>query len=172
MPPAAAEKYIARTFRAARRLATMVAFIGKRQTTVPDDMHDQSIGTQPGDAQPAIRVVLGEMPEVLLRLVARAIHERQDMVLIGEGHDPIGTLQMMRDNVDVVILGSDTVADCPGICSHLLSEYPHLKIVLLSHRENTARAYWLGLRQQPVAADTMQALLHDVSQVSQIDAMD
>jgi hypothetical protein len=74
--------------------------------------------------------------------------------------------------VDVAILGSETVAECPGICSHLLSEYPHLKIVLLSHSENAARAYWLGLRQQAVDADSMQALLRGVRSVNQIDAMD
>jgi cysteine synthase len=78
----------------------------------------------------------------------------------------------MRNGVDVVILGSDTVGECPGICSHLLSEYPHLKIVLFSHRENAARAYWLGVRQRAVSATTMQALLRGVSHVSQIDAMD
>jgi hypothetical protein len=127
---------------------------------------------QPGGEQSAIRIVIGDMPEVLLRLLAQAIHERHDMVLVGEGQDPIGMLQVMRDDVDVAILGSDTVADCPGICSHLLSEYPHLKIVLLSHNENAARAYWLGLRRQTVDADSMQALLGGVAQVGQIDAMD
>jgi DNA-binding NarL/FixJ family response regulator len=135
-------------------------------------MHDQSSGVQPGSEHPVIRVALGDMPEVLLRMVAQAIHERGDMVLVGEGHDPISILHLMHDGVDVVILGSDTVSECPGICSHLLSEYPHLKIVLLSHRENAARAYWLGLRQRAVSATTMQALLRGVSHISQTDAMD
>jgi DNA-binding NarL/FixJ family response regulator len=135
-------------------------------------MHDQPIGAQPGSKQPVIRVALGDMPEVLLRMVAQAIHEQGDMVLVGEGHDPISILHLMRNGVDVVILGSDTVGECPGICSHLLSEYPHLKIVLFSHRENAARAYWLGVRQRAVSATTMQALLRGVSHVSQIDAMD
>jgi hypothetical protein len=135
-------------------------------------MHDQSSDAQPGSEHPAIRVVLGDMPEVLLRIVAQAIHERDEMVLVGEGHDPISILHLMRDGVDVVILGSDTVGECPGICSHLLSEYPHLKIVLFSYRDNAARAYWLGLRRQMVNADSMQALLRGVSHISQIDAMD
>ncbi len=135
-------------------------------------MHDQSSGAQPDSEHPVIRVALGDMPEVLLHMVAQAIHERDDMLLVGEGHDPISILHLMRDGVDVVILGSDTVSECPGICSHLLSEYPHLKIVLLSHRENAARAYWLGLRQRAVSATTMQALLRGVSHISQIDAMD
>jgi DNA-binding NarL/FixJ family response regulator len=145
----------------------MVASRKRRQTPVSDDTRSEVRGEVP-----IIRVVIGDMPEVLMRLLARAIRERSDMILVGEGHNPVEMLQIMRDDVDVVILGTETVSDCPGICSHLLSEFPHLKIVLLSHRENAARAYWLGLRQRGVAADSMQALLRGVSRVSQIDAME
>lgn len=119
-----------------------------------------------------IRVVIANMPEVLLQLVAQAIQEQPDMVLVGQARDNLEVLQAAQNDVDLIILGAQTLSPCPGICSHLLSEFPHLKILVMAHSSDIARAYWLGLRQRKVAATSMSVLLRNIRQLHQLDVMD
>jgi DNA-binding NarL/FixJ family response regulator len=79
-----------------------------------------------------IRVVLAEMPPILRDVLARTLADQPDMVLVGE----LGTsmeliLAAGETRADVVILGLDD-AEFPGVASHLLGEYPHLKFLGVS----------------------------------------
>lgn len=119
-----------------------------------------------------IRVVVGNMPEVLLQVVAQSIRDQPDMVLVREARGNIEVLQAARDAVDLVVLGAEQVSPCPGICSHLLSEFPHLKILVMTYSGDAARTYWLGLRQRKVSTTSMDRLLRALRQLHQVDAME
>ncbi len=119
-----------------------------------------------------IRVVIANMPEVLLQMVAQAIAEQPDMLLVGQARDNLEVLQAAQTDVDLIILGATQVTPCPGICSHLLSEFPQLKILLVAPGSDVGRAYWLGLRQRKVATTSMAILLHNIRQLHQFDVMD
>jgi DNA-binding NarL/FixJ family response regulator len=70
-----------------------------------------------------------EHREVLRKL----IQSQKDMAVVGEVHDSVEILLTVADTEAEVILLDllDPNAD-PGICSHLLIEFPHLIIFALS----------------------------------------
>lgn len=119
-----------------------------------------------------IRLVIGNMPEVLHQILARAIRSQPDMVLAGEAAGNVELLQAAHADADLMILGAEQVSPCPGICSHLLSEFPHLKILVISYNGDQARSYWLGMRQRKASAASLDGLLRDMRQLYQIDAME
>jgi DNA-binding NarL/FixJ family response regulator len=110
-----------------------------------------------GQSRP-IRVVIGAMSGVLAQLVVQSIGEQADMVLLGVAEDRIELLAAARLGADVVILDAPRVHPPPGVCSHLLSECPELRIVVLSTSGEAATVYWLGLRRRrlrTVSAETL-----------------
>lgn len=119
-----------------------------------------------------IRLVVGNMPEMLLQIVAQAIRGQPDLLLAHEARGNVELLQVARDSIDLVVLGAEAVSPCPGVCSHLLSELPHLKIVVVSNSGARARSYWLGLRQRQASAASTDALLAELRRLYQIDAME
>lgn len=112
------------------------------------------------------------MPEMLLQILVLALRSQPDLVLVREARGNLELLQAVGDTVDLVVLGADRVSPCPGICSHLLSEFPHLKILVISNSGDAARSYWLGLRQRKASAASIDALLRDLRQLHLTDVMD
>lgn len=60
-------------------------------------------------------------------------------MVVGEAFDPVDLLLTVSEtDADVVIIGCPQ-ADCmPGICSHLLAEYPILLILIISTTDQRA----------------------------------
>ncbi|MCC6176239.1 MAG: hypothetical protein IT305_13110 [Chloroflexi bacterium] len=100
----------------------------------------------------AIRVMVVNPLDGLLGTVEQFIAEQPDMVLVpymaGRASGWVELLQAMSADVDVLILGVERVRPPPGICSHLLSEFPGLKIVIVTPGGESGVLYWLGLRRQ------------------------
>ncbi len=106
-----------------------------------------------------IRVLVAEMPRMLRDLFKHVVAEQTDMDLVGELLDPLGLLLAAgQTHADVVILGLHN-SEFPGICSHLLGEYPHIKI--LGVTEDGRRAYLYELRPEkiPVGEVSPEGLL-------------
>jgi DNA-binding NarL/FixJ family response regulator len=71
------------------------------------------------------RVLLREVVEHLLTQVGvEVVSHPADRFML------LTSIQALRP--DVVVLFSPDPGQEPGICSHLLAEYPHLKVVMLS----------------------------------------
>jgi DNA-binding NarL/FixJ family response regulator len=76
-----------------------------------------------------IRILLAEMPPLLRDVFRQVITDQPDMEVVGELTGAVGLLMAAGQNhADVVILGLRD-PELPGIGTHLLSEYPHLKIL-------------------------------------------
>src|SRR5690348_473973 len=104
------------------------------------------------EAGPApIRVLIADLPRTLVEVVTRLMEQQPDMALVGQVEGPVDLLLAVRRGVDVVMLGAAQVEPPPGVCSHLLSEHPDLRIVVLAASGDTAAIYWLGLRRQRLA---------------------
>ncbi len=97
-----------------------------------------------------ICVMVSDLSGVLGQLVTRLVEQQADMSLARQTHGPLKLLQAMGPEVDVLILGAAQVRPAPGICSHLLQEFPHLRILVLAHNGGDAALYWLGLRRERV----------------------
>ncbi len=106
-----------------------------------------------------IRVLVAHLPGAMVERIKPMIGHQQDMLLVGEVDDHLELLLAAGDNVHVVVLGASRVRPPPGICSHLLSEYPDVKILVLETGGTAAAFYWMGVCQQSTRMKTPEALV-------------
>ena len=76
-----------------------------------------------------IRILLTAIPRMLAEVVRQVVAEQTDMVVVGEvtgGMDLL--LAAGLTGADLVILGLED-SQLPGVCSHLVGEYPQIKVL-------------------------------------------
>lgn len=67
-----------------------------------------------------------------MREVVRDMIERQeDMEVVGEVSDPLDLLMAVRETEADAVIVALMHSEGPGLCSHLLAEYPNLTILAL-----------------------------------------
>jgi chemotaxis response regulator CheB len=109
-----------------------------------------------------IRVLVVNLSGVLSEFVGQLVKEQPDMALVGQIEGNVEALIAARSGVDVVILGAAQLDPPPGICSHLLNEIPHLKILVVSTSEAKATGYWLGIRRSQFQTVSAISLINDI----------
>jgi hypothetical protein len=117
-----------------------------------------SISFDPDDQIHQIQILLASLPVVLEELVAQLIQQQPDMQLVGHVQGEVELLLAVRHDLDVLILGAPTAQPLPGICTHLLGEYPGLKIVVITASGDLAVLYWLGLRHHQLRTVSLATL--------------
>ena len=98
------------------------------------------------DSLSIIRVLVANLPAPRARLVTRLIQQQSDITLVGQVMGQVEVLLATEMDTDILIFGAPRAHPPPGICSHLLAEYPHLRILVLAHSGGTAAMYWLGMQ--------------------------
>jgi DNA-binding NarL/FixJ family response regulator len=89
-----------------------------------------------------VKVLLANGPEVLRTGLATLLQQQSDIEVVGTVLDPIELLVAVGDTqADVVVLTLPDSGEMPGICSHLLHEYPQLLILALSSARTRACVY-------------------------------
>jgi hypothetical protein len=81
---------------------------------------------------PTVRILLGALPTSLLGAVAELVRSHQDLEVVGAVPQPSDLLLaagLLR--ADVVLVGM-VGEGLPGIASHLLDQYPHLKVAAVA----------------------------------------
>ncbi len=109
-----------------------------------------------------IRVLVANDPGVLAEIVTRLIGQEHDMVLVDRIEGQVETLSGAQAEVDVVVLSAPQIQPLPAIGSHLLSEYPDLRIVVLATSGDAAMLYWRGLRRRQLAPLSKHTLLANI----------
>ena len=95
-----------------------------------------------------IRVLLADLPGIYGEVLHAVLAREPDMAVVGQVEGNLDILAASRHNTDVVILGVSQTDGPPGICSHLLSESPALKILTVSlHNNNHGIGYWLNIQR-------------------------
>ncbi len=85
-----------------------------------------------------IRILLANRPPMMLEIMREIVQRYEDMEVVGEVLDPIGLLVAVREReADAVILTLKDYEE-PGLCSHLVTEYPNLTILGLAADGKTA----------------------------------
>lgn len=120
------------------------------------------------DGSPPIRVLVANISGVVLQLVAQALAAQPDMKLVGQVEGKVEVLMAASVGVDVLILGTPQVYPMPNLCTHLLNEFPDLKIVALAHTGETAMLYWLGVRRRRIGMLSRRRLLQQIRKVSRL----
>lgn len=106
-----------------------------------------------------IRVLLGEMPRMMRDVFTQVISEQADMQVVGELANGVGLLLAAgQTKADVVIMSLQD-SEMPGIASHLLNEYPSLKVLGVATNGRKAFLYHLRPEKVPVGEVSPEGLL-------------
>ena len=107
-----------------------------------------------------IKVMLSSRPKMLSDVIRNIIKRQPDMILVGEVIDPIKLLFASRETaVDVVIVTPLKTDGVPRICSHLLAEHPHLKILTLSETGKSGFLYQSDCEKRYINNPSEQSIL-------------
>jgi two-component system response regulator DesR len=116
-----------------------------------------------------IRVLLAGMPRMLRDVFTLVLADQPDMEVVGELTDLLDLLLAARyTHSDVAILGLRD-AEFPGICTHLLAEYPHIKILGVTRDGRRAFVYALRPSKVPVGEVSPDGLLAAIREAVRAD---
>ena len=88
-----------------------------------------------------VRILLVAIPPMLEDVVRQVVAEQTDMEIVGEvagGVDVLLDAGQTGAELVIVVLGD---SELPGVCSHLLDEYPHIKVLGLTRDGRSAFVY-------------------------------
>ena len=123
----------------------------------------------------ATRVLIANLPSELSQRLGQLVREQPDMQLINtlSGHNNAELLLAAADGVDILILRASPAYPLPAICTHLLGEFAHLRIMVVDPASTDAgMLYWLGLRQQPCVTAPPERLITSIRDAARLDAVD
>lgn len=92
------------------------------------------------------------------------------MVVSATARGEVQVLMEAAKGVDIVVLGTHQPDTPPGICSHLLSEFPAVKILVFALGADSFTVYWLGLRRKRLKVTNGDHVARSIRAVHKIDA--
>ena len=116
-----------------------------------------------------IRVLVSNVSELFYSQIAELIRAEPDMLLVGRATGRVELLLAVDDGTEVVIIGVPQRAPPPGISSHLLNEYPDLKILVLAADTGELDMYWRGLRRKHLGSLSEAALIGRIRELRGLD---
>jgi len=107
----------------------------------------------------SIRVLLASLPPVLRTLFEEVIVGQPDMELAGAATEPLDILiNAGQTRADVVLLAVPN-GELPGVASHLLNEYQHIKVLAVELHSQHAFLYQLRAELVPLGEASPSGLL-------------
>ena len=126
-------------------------------------------GDIPAERRVPIYVLVASVAGMLPKPVVQLIAQQPDMVLVGHAQSQIELLLAAEKGIDVLVLGAEHATPLPGICSHLLGEFPDLRILVLAPGDEAATLYWLGLRQQRLRQSAPMTVIEGIRKAYHIN---
>jgi hypothetical protein len=122
----------------------------------------------PDKQSSSIRVLLANVPIPLAEWLARVLEDQKDIEIVDQPRGYVEMLLAAQKGVDVVVLSVQEFQPLPGICSHLLSEFPDIKVLLLGMASEKAMLCWTGLRQKDLQIVSAEALVGTLRHLGEI----
>jgi hypothetical protein len=116
-----------------------------------------------------IRVLVANIRGVQFQLIEELIEQQPDMRIVRQVQGQIELLVAIGEGIDVLLLGALRVHPIPGICTHILSEFPELKILVLTSAGSMAMVYWRGLRRHQIRTVSMVTLPMSIRSAYQLN---
>lgn len=114
----------------------------------------------------SVKVLLANGPEALPIGLATLLQQQSDIEVVGTVLDPVELLVAVGDTqADVAVVTLPDSGEMPGICSHLLHEYPQLLILALSSARTRACVYRQAITVEPLADISDEGILTTVRRV-------
>ena len=112
-----------------------------------------------------VRILLANLPTILVEWLTQILGSQPDLQVVGRLDDYADLLLAVPGGVDVVLLGVQEFSPVAGICSHLLTADPDIRIVLLNPSGDRAALYWLALRRRELADLSAETLLQALREI-------
>jgi hypothetical protein len=112
-----------------------------------------------------IRILLANLPTIMSEWLLQMATDRTDLQIVDRIDGYADLLVAAQQGIDVVILGARDFPPAAGVCSHLLTADPDVRILLLSPSGDRAALYWLALRRREVAIPSAETLLATLRQI-------
>ena len=113
-----------------------------------------------------IRVLLATKSRELCEPLRSLIQSQMDMEIVGEAFSPVGLLLAVdQTKADVAIIEMLDSDQNPGICSHLLAEYPDLLILALTPERESAYLFCQKIIKEPLCEASDEDILLAIRQV-------
>lgn len=119
----------------------------------------------PGKEFASLRILIANVPTDLKEWLVQEVQDQEDIEIVGQTCGYMDILIAAQKDVDVVVMSAEELQPPPGICSHLLSEFPDVKILLLSPSCDKAVLYWMGLHQKDLQGVSSEAILETLRQL-------
>jgi molybdopterin-guanine dinucleotide biosynthesis protein A len=116
------------------------------------------------EATSVIRVLITNLTGVIATIVEQAIQQQPDIELLGNVEGWTAVMAAIA-GADVLVLGVDNVYSPPESCLQILSDYPNLKILVLTTRDDEAIAYWRALYCQQIQIISSKTLIASIRQI-------
>lgn len=112
----------------------------------------------------SIHVLIANLSGVVAEMVKQTVQQQPDLKLLGsvEGWKEIDASVA---ETDVLVLGADDVYSPPDDCLRLLSNYPNLKILVMTTTSDEAIAYWRALYCHQIQIISSQTLIETIQQI-------
>jgi hypothetical protein len=111
-----------------------------------------------GSAPNLIRILVTDVSDSFYTMLVGLVGARPDVVLVGRVTGRVELLLAVDAGIDIVVIGAPQRKPPPGIFSHLLSEYPDLKVLVLANDTGKLDVYWRGLRRRRMGSLSEAAL--------------
>ena len=112
-----------------------------------------------------VKILLVDVPSELRNVLQNVIEHQENMLVVGEAFDPVDLLVTVDESdADVVIMGHPDADQMPGICTHLLAEFPILLIMIISTIDQRAFLYERKITQEEVSYTIPEDLIARVNE--------
>ncbi len=108
-----------------------------------------------------ITFLLANRPRMIREVLRELIERQEDMEVVGEALDPVDILMAVREKEPDAIVLALSGSEEPGLCSHLLAEYPNLTILGLRSDGKTA---FIRPRRIEIVEPSEQSILYTLRQ--------
>jgi DNA-binding NarL/FixJ family response regulator len=113
-----------------------------------------------------IRVLLANEPQRVRDAFKEFLQCQSGVKVVGTVLDPVELLLAVNEvQADVVVLTLPESGEMPGICTHLLTEYPHLLIAALSSNRQSACLYRQEIVSEPLPNTSDEDILMAIRRV-------
>ncbi len=90
-----------------------------------------------------------------------------NLEVVGVAKDPVDTLLKVGETqADLVVIDLPPSREDPGLCSHLLAEYPQLKVMAVSNSGDIGVLYRTGTIRLDLSFSSPQVLRHQIQELA------
>lgn len=122
---------------------------------------------QGSDETTSIHVLIANLTGIVAERVEQTVRQQSDIQLLGSVNAGIDVDAIVAE-ADVLVFGANDVYSPPEKCLQILSNYPNLKILVLTTTGDEAIAYWQALHCHQIQITSSDTLIESIRQINSL----